>query len=419
MRHVFGLIATVAVLLLGSTLAPGQQDEELPSPLRLEDVVEYARHHRQEIVAARALARAADQRPAVVSALEEPMVMPAVDHLPFKLHGMDASLVVEQSFPLSGVLGHRRRAAEAEARRLRANSLAVEQDVQLEAAGAFLMLRERREMARILGEQVGLARQFVDAASARYGAGAGSEPEVLRAEVEVARLGGAIRAIAWEVAGAEAMLNASLGRPVESSIPALASTPVDRTPAGWSEVFGDSLLGRPELAAGRAEIERATAEISSMESMYWPMGFVRTGPAYTMTDRWGWMLMVGISVPLWREKYDAGVREAEAMADMARADLAAMTRMIEGEAASSRSQVLAARQRVLALREDVLPRARQSVEPSVAAYAAGAMPIVSVLDAAQALWSLEAELVSAEFELGLAWARLGRAQGRPETGARR
>ena len=103
---------------------------------------------------------------------------------------------------------------------------------------------------------------------------------------------------------------------------------------------------------------------------------------------------------------------------LARADLAAMTRMAEGEAATARNQVLAARQRVLALRDDVLPRARQAIDPSVSAYAAGTMPLVSVIDTAQALWSIEAELVAAEFELGLAWARLQRAQGRFEEGAR-
>ena len=42
------------------------------------------------------------------------MLFPAIDHLPFSLEGADASLTVEQLFPLSGVLGDRRRAAEAE-----------------------------------------------------------------------------------------------------------------------------------------------------------------------------------------------------------------------------------------------------------------------------------------------------------------
>jgi outer membrane protein TolC len=418
-RAAFRLLLVAILLLSGPKVGHAQERHLLPSPLRLEDVLTYARDHRQEIVAARARARAAEQRPAVVSALDDPMVMPSIDHLPFMLHGVDASLMVEQRFPLSGVLGHRRRAAEADAQRARAQSETVLQNVLLDAARAFLMLRERRETARVLDEQVVLARQFVSAASVRYSYGTGSQPEVLRAEVEVARLDGAIRAITAEVAAAESMLNASLGRSVDALVPPLAATPADPAPSGWLEVRDASLRNRPELRAGRAEIGRAQAEISTMESMSLPMGFVRTGPAYTMTDRWGWMLMVGISVPIWRGKYRAGVREAQAMADMARADLSAMTRMVEGEASSARSQVLAARQRVLALRDDVLPRARRSIDPSIAAYAAGTMPLVSVIDAAQALWSLEAELVSTEFELGLAWARLYRAQGRFELGAHR
>ena len=337
--------------------------------------------------------------------------MPSLDHLPFKLGGVDASFMIEQRFPLSGVRGHRRRAAEADARRLRADAERVTQDVQLDAARAFLMLRERREMSRVLDEQLALARQFVAAANARYSSGTGNQPEVLRAEIEVARLEAAIRAIRAEVAAAEAMLNTSLARPADAEVPPLEALPLTVEPPAWRDAQDVTLRKRPELEVGRAELSRSQAEISVMESMYRPMGMVRTGPAYTMADGWGWMALIGISVPIWRGRLDAGVREAEAMADMARADLAAMTRMVEGEAATARSQVLAARQRVLALRDDVLPRARHAIDPALSAYAAGTMPLVSVIDAAQALWSVQAELVSAEFELGLAWARFQRALG--------
>lgn len=414
-----GTICLTLLLLALPMPARAQERDELPSPLRLEDVLAYGRAHRQEIVAARARARAASERPAIVSALEDPMVMPSIDHLPFMLHGVDASLMVEQRFPLSRVRGHRQRAAEADARRFRAESERVSQDVQLDAARNFLMLRERREMARVLDEQVALARQFVAAASARYSSGTGNQPEVLRAEIEVARFEGSIRVIRAEVAAAEAMLNTSLGRPADAVVPPLEATVVTSEPRAWAEVRDTTLRRRPELEVGRAEISRSQAEISEMNSMYWPMGMIRTGPAYTMADRWGWMLTIGVSIPLQRGRLNAGVREAEAMAEMARADLAAMTRMAEGEAATTRSQVLAARQRVLALRDDVLPRARQAIDPSVSAYAAGTLPLVSVIDTAQALWSIEAELVSAEFELGLAWARFKRAQGQFEGGTRR
>lgn len=399
--------------------AYAQARDALPSPLRLEDVFAYGRAHRQEIAAARARARAAAQRPAMVAALEDPMVMPSIDHLPFMFHGVDASVMVEQRFPLSGVLGHRRRAAEADARKFVAETERVSQAVLLDAARAFLMLRERREMARVLDEQGGLARQLVGAANARYRAGTGNQSDVRRAEVDVARFEGMLRALRIEISAAEAMLNAALGRSVDAVIPPLAGIWATTEPPTWATAHDLALRHRPELAMGRAEIHRAQAETAAMSSMYWPMGMVRTGPAYTMTDRWGWMLTIGISLPLWREKLDAGVREAQAMTEMARADLSAMRRMIDGEVAAARLQVLAARQRIFALRDDVLPRARQAIEPALAAYASGTLLLVSVLDAAQALWSVQGELVSAEFELGMAWTQLQRAQGQFDGGGDR
>ncbi len=383
----------------------------LSDPLRLEDVLAYAAAHRQEIVASRARARAAEERPAIASALEDPMVMPSLDHLPFALHGVDASLMIEQRFPLSGLLGHRRRAAAAEARRSRAESERVVAEVMLDAARAFLMLRERREMARVLEAQGGLARVLVKAASARYGAALGSQPEVLRAELEAARQAGVIAVLASEVAVAEAMLNASLGRPPDARVPPLEAVPITREAPPWPRVREAALRQRPELEVARAELGRAEAEISTMEAMYLPMGTLRTGPSYTMSDKWGWMVTLGVTLPIWRGRLDGGVREARALRESARAELASVTRMVEGDAATARAQLSAARTRVLTLRDDLLPRAKRGIDPAIAAYAAGATPLVSVLEATQALWSIEGELVAAELELGVAWARLARAQG--------
>ena len=42
---------------------------------------------------------------------------------------------------------------------------------------------------------------------------------------------------------------------------------------------------------------------------------------------------------------------------------------------------------------------------------AGQLPLVSVIEAVQALWLVQADLIAADTELGLAWARLGRAIG--------
>jgi outer membrane protein TolC len=412
-------VGTLAVVALAGAAAaqPPSSPElaaratpPLPSPLGLADVIRIANERRDELQAVRARVRAGEARPIIVSALEDPMIAPSLDHLPFMLGGADVSVTIEQRIPLSGVRGHRRASALADVDRLRAEASRISLDVSIEAANAYLMLQERRRTAALLEDQIAFARDVVNAANARYASGTAPQADVLRAEVEVARLDAFARALVGEVRGAEAMLNTSLALDADGPVPPLAPPALTQPVPGWSAITA-SLTSRPESAAGRAEIARAEADVQVMRDMFRPMATIRTGPAYTMAEGRGWMAMVGLSLPIWRDKLRAGVAEAEAMRAMSEADLRAMTRMIEGDAAGAVNQLQAARDRQAALNSDVLPRARMAIEPAVAGYASGQLPLVSVIEAIQALWRVQSDLIAADTQLGLAWARLGRALG--------
>jgi outer membrane protein TolC len=392
------------------TAAAAQTTPVLPSPLSLGDVIRLACERRDEIQSARARTRAGEARPTIVSALQDPMISPSLDHLPFMLDGADVSFTIEQQIPLSGIRGHRRASALADVDRLRAEAGRTTLDVGLQAVNAFLMVQERRRTTALVSEQLAFARDVVSAANARYASGTAPQSDVLRAEVEVARLEAFARALVSEVRGAEAMLNTSLALDAESPVPQLASLAFAQPPPSWSAIK-TALTSRPELVAGRAEIARAAADVEVMRDMFRPMATIRTGPSYTMAEGRGWMAMVGISLPIWRDKLHAGVAEAQAMRAMSQADLRAMTRIIEGDAAVAIHQLQATRDRQAALATDVLPRARMAIEPAVAGYTSGQLPLVSVIEAVQALWLVEADLIAADTELGLAWARLGRAIG--------
>jgi outer membrane protein TolC len=206
------------------------------------------------------------------------------------------------------------------------------------------------------------------------------------------------------------MLNASLGLDADAPVPPLAAATVDRPLPPWSEVKS-RLPARPELAAARADIARTAAEVEVMRDMFRPMATIRTGPAYTMVDGRGWMAMVGFSVPIWRSKLRAAVAEAQAMHQMSEAELEAMMQMVEGQAAAARHELRAAGDQQAAFRDNVLPRARFALDPALAGYAAGRLPLVSVIEAIQTLWSAEAELIETDIRVGLAWTRLARAVG--------
>ena len=406
----FSLSIVLVVAMVWPGVVAAQTSTSLPSPLTLADVIRIAGERRDEIQAARSRTTASEARPFIVSALSEPMLSPSLDHLPFMMNGADYSITIEQQLPLSGIRGHRRASALADVDRLRAETNRTTLDVGVEAANAYLMLQERRRTTTLVNEQIAFARDVVSAANARYGSGTAPQSDVLRAEVEVARLEATARALIGEVRAAEAMLNTSLALDADAPVPALATLSLPGTVPPWAAIK-TALTSRPELIAGRAEIARAEADVQVMRDMSKPMATIRTGPSYTMAEGRGWMAMVGLSLPIWRGKLRAGVAEAQAMRSMADADLRAMTRMIEGQAAVAVSQVQAARDRQTALTTDVLPRARMTIEPAVASYASGQLPLVSVIEAIQALWLVQSDLITADTQLGLAWTRLGRALG--------
>jgi len=263
----------------------------------------------------------------------------------------------------------------------------------------------------VVDEQIKLAHQFVSAASGRYSAGNGNQSEVLRVEVEVARLESSRRALQEEIRAAETMLNTSVSRAPELPVPELVLPALDAPIPPKDSVVTTALTRRPELRVGNAEIARAGADIKAMQAMYAPMGMVRLGYSSTMAEGRGAMLMVGVSLPIWREKLRSGVSEARAMERMARADYEGMLRMVKGEAVASRDQLSAAQIQYLTLRDEVVPRARRLIGPTLSAYASGQGSLLAVIEAAQALWGGQAEAVMAESTLGLAWARFHRMIG--------
>ncbi len=406
-------VAAVAVAfsLWAENVVAAEAVAPLPSPLRADDVVAFAKGHRAEISAAKAKAGALAETPKFVSALPDPMVMVSLDHLPIRLMGADASLLVQQDFPLSGVLGKKKLAAESDAKAAGADVERIALDVERDALLAYLMVVERERMIAVLDEQLTVAKQVVEATLVRLEGGSGNPGDVVRARLDVARLTGERSAVEAELIAGQGMLNATLGRTVDASIPKTSLTLPSGDPPDVPKLVKLAIERRPELAVMKFRLEKSQADVSVMQAMYTPMAFVRTGPSYTMAEGPGLMLMIGFSVPLWREKLSAGVSEAKQMSTMVDAELEAMRKMIEGEVASARGGVVASRIRFETARDKLVPIAKQAVSLQFASYATGQSPLVSVLDAFTMLRMTRMEEVVAEIRLAAAWVRMGRAVG--------
>ena len=383
--------------------------------IRLDDAMLAARAARAETRVSMARVDAARQRPAIVSSLEDPVISPSIDHKPVDpMMKTDRSITFEQSFPLSRVRSHRRRAAQAEVDKYLGEGGKTALKIDAEVAQAFFMLNEKRKVAAILKQQVDLAAALVKLAAARHGIAAATQADVLRIEIEEARLRSRLVVIGAEVRAAEAMFNTAMGVPPSAAAPALlVQDALDGivTVPSLDSALEVALSRRPELKISQAEIQRARAEVDVMKSMYAPMAMVRVGMADTGAAGRGYMLMVGVSVPIWFGRLKAGVREADAMAAMATADQEAMLRMIHGDVAAALESVRGATLNYQAFQSDIMPRAQRAIGPAMAAYGSGTLPLTSVLEASKALWSVQEESVMAETALGMAWIRQRSAMG--------
>ncbi len=383
----------------------------LPSPLTPDAVLKYASEHRAEITAARAKASAMAQVPKQAGALPDPMVMVSIDHLPINLEGISASIQMQQDLPLSGLRGAKTRAAEADAKAAVAQADKTKLDVEYQALSAYLMVVEAKRMTGVLDDQLAIAKQVALVAKARLSASDPAGVEVLRAQLDVVRLEGERAAVDADLKSAASMLEAALGRPVKGDVPECQLTLPTADPPALDVLVKRAAEKRPELAAMKAGVAKASAGVDVMESMFSPMGFVRAGSAWDMSAGPGFMLMIGVSVPLWRDKLHAGEAEAKSMVTMADADVTAMSKMIEGEVGAARQAVIAARTRLSTVRDKVLPLSKSILELTIGTYASGQVPLLSVLDAEKAVRDAKMEEVLAEIKAAAAWARLGRAIG--------
>jgi hypothetical protein len=121
------------------TEAAGQTTPVLPSPLSLGDVIRLASERRNEIQAARCPYSRRRGTATIVSALQDPMISPSLDQLPFMLGGADVSVAIEQQIPLSGVRGHRRASALADIDRLRADASRTTLNVGIQAVSVHVV----------------------------------------------------------------------------------------------------------------------------------------------------------------------------------------------------------------------------------------------------------------------------------------
>jgi HAE1 family hydrophobic/amphiphilic exporter-1 len=263
----------------------------------------------------------------------------------------------------------------------------------LNAVQAYNQLLFAIEQLRVARSTIDQKQGHVDVARNRRAAGAATELEVLRAEVDLENQRADLNRTETQVSIARARLNTLMQRPTETPIDptdVLVAMPVAAT---FDQAVAEALRARPELTFLKFEvqirnklIDVTRADMKPRVDFNGAYGFSVRNPSNLFSVNYArWAAGVTVKVPLFDGQRTAGrVAQGEAERNMVTQRIAALENQIRLDVQSAWDSLTLADKTLGAAELNVI-QARRAAEMTDANYRLGAATPLDVLDAQQAL----------------------------------
>jgi len=258
------------------------------------------------------------------------------------------------------------------------------------------LIQQKMEVNRELKE---LIIEFIQSAERLYEVDRiGLEP-ILSAETEQAKLKTEERTLQNEYRKKLAVLNQLLYREPETPLGRIDTLTTFAGTFEMAEFEGLMLARRPDLNALRNEIKMNEAEISLAQKDYYPD--ITVGVSYMdmpfANDRFGGMVSVRVPIAPWaKEGVSKKIREAEFQKKSRQQALENRLTQAQSQLRTAFLDLKTQREVVRLYREEVIPKAEESTESALAAFVAGRINYLNVLDSFRTLEQFRIEYYSAQ-----------------------
>jgi len=417
-RRVFIAVTVITICLSGwARQAAGAEREPL---LQIDAVVAEALERNPEIQAARHRWQAAKERAPQAGALDDPEFKVELFNYPDRLYP-DASantiFGLSQRFPYPGKRGLKEGLAVKEADMAAALLRAKERDVAAQAKSAYYEVFLAHKAIEVHHRQIDLLKEFFEIANARFRAGKGAQVDVLKSTVELSKLSNELPVLEQQLETAKAKLNLFMSRDPQSPL----GEPVEPVGLGGKgarstldELHQMAIQNRPELRVLDLDIARSQTAAALAQKQLYPdfnVSFERF-QNFGARDGFGGMVSMSLPFSFWtKPKYEAGVREAAANVDSARATFQALQNQILFEVKDLLAKVEAAEKMITLYKTTVLPQAQQTLESARIGYQTGKAEFLTLLDTERAIKDFQLAYYRALAESEQRMAELERAVG--------
>ncbi len=314
-----------------------------------------------------------------------------------------------QMFPAFGKRGLREDAAVAEAEAAR-HTFEAERFALLDRLSkSFFNYRYLARATAVTEENVSLLAELEKAVNARYQSGAAPFADLIKVQIEKDRLNDRLAALRDQRRAQSAGLSALLNLPVGDPLPWPRVEPATRMivdETALADILSDL---NPELKAAEARIEAAhrraaLARRDGLPDVMLGAGWMVMPGMDGRGDESDIGLMAGLTLPVWRGRIRAGIREAAALLEASAQDRDAMRNRLRAELSLAVFQFHDAERRMALFNDSLIPKAQQALTVARQAYADGAAEFMTLIDAQRTLleFQLQAERAAADREIALA-----------------
>lgn len=363
---------------------------ELEGPHDLEEYVAFALEQNPEIQAARKRVEAAGHQVPVAASLQDPMLNMTFfpEEVQTAAGQQEFSLAVQQKVPWLGKLSTRAELAESQTNAARAELAAVELATIEQVKRAYYELYFIQQAIAVTEAEQRLLFQIRDVANTRYKAGQTSQQDVLRADLEISNVETELIRLRQRLDSAQARLARMLHVSPQTKIRALDELPEEPSLRDLESLQRRAVAARPELHAQLAVLERDRRAVELARLEYMPdvnfgvtwIDVANAGISPVANGRDSVLVGAGVNLPIYRKRLDASVRSAEANAvATARAYDSLRDATLE-EVVDLFAQAQSQRDLLALFGDDILPKARQTVEVSSRAYNVGEVDFLQLLD---------------------------------------
>lgn len=309
---------------------------------------------------------------------------------------------MEQDFVTADKLSKNRRVLDQEVQSQLWEVESQRQRVLTDVRIAFYRTLAAQRQLELTSEFTELARKGVATAEARFAAGQVAKTEILQLEIQRQQ-------IMIQRQQAEATLRASwkqlisiAGMPELTPQPLVGTLPTEAPERDWDQIASEILAASPELEAARARLCRAQANIDRQEAQSTPnLQFMIAAGRDNGVHSNMINTQVGMPIPF-HNANEGNISAAQAEYCRASQELRRLELSVQSRLAAARGDYESAAAAVTRSRDEILPRAAESVVLVDQAYEAGEFDFLQVLVARRTFFDSNLEFVKSQTALAVA-----------------